>query len=213
LRGGREGGLAERAGSFYSQTMRRLLLAGAAAAAGGVYLGVVSGRLTVDVGWGRSRRRLGPLAVDVAAPRELVFDVVAAPYLGRTPHAMADKLRVVERGGDMVLAEHRTPVRRGVTASTLETVRFTRPERVDFRLVRGPVPHVVEEFVLREHGGGTRLHYDGELAADLWALGRWWGGVVGGRWEAAVAASLESIRREAERRAAVAARGQARPGS
>jgi hypothetical protein len=30
----------------------------------------------------------------------------------------------------------------------VETVRFTPPERVDFRLVRGPVPHVVETFLL-----------------------------------------------------------------
>jgi len=41
----------------------------------------------------------------------------------------------------------------------VETVRFTRPGRVDFRLVRGPVPHVVEAFVLTEQpdGAGTRL--------------------------------------------------------
>jgi hypothetical protein len=32
----------------------------------------------------------------------------------------------------------------------VETVRFTRPERVDFRLVRGPVPLVVEAFVISE---------------------------------------------------------------
>jgi hypothetical protein len=188
--------------------MGRRLLAGGALAAGGVYLGTVTGRLTVDLGWGRSRRPLGPLAVPITAPRELVFDVIAAPYLGRTPAAMAGKLRVVERGSDMVLAEHFTPVRGGVVASTLETVRFTRPERVSFRLVRGPVPEVVEEFILDEQDGGTTLHYQGELAADLWGLGRWWGGVVGRRWDAAVAASLASIRAEAERRVAVERRAR-----
>ena len=189
-------------------TRRVVLASGALAAAAGIgiYVGTATGRLTADLGWGRSRRALGPLLLDVAAPRELVFDVIAGPYLGRTPRAMADRLRVVERGGDMVLAEHRTPVRRGLVATTLETVRFTRPERVDFRLVRGPVPLGVEEFVLRDAAGRTRLEYRGELAADLWALGRWWGGVVARRWDAAVAASLDSIRQEAERRAA-AARG------
>src|SRR6266508_2896622 len=186
-------------------TRRVVLAGGALAAAAGVYVGAASGRLTVDLGWGRSRRALGPLLLDVAAPRELVFDVIPGPYLGRTPRAMADRLRVVERGGDMVLAEHRTTVRGGLVATTLETVRFTRPERVDFRLVRGPVP-VVEEFVLREAGGRTRLEYRGELAADMWALGRWWGGVVARRWDAAVAALLGSIQEEAERRA-TAARG------
>jgi hypothetical protein len=36
---------------------------------------------------------------------------------------------------------------------------------VDFRLLRGPVPHVVEAFVLSEQAGGagTRLAYDGEV--------------------------------------------------
>jgi hypothetical protein len=185
------------------------LIGGALAAAAGAYLGTVTGRLAVDLGWGRSRRSLGPLDVTITAPRELVFDVIASPYLGRTPAAMAGKLRVLERGSDMVLAEHYTPVRRGLMATTVETVRFTRPERVSFRLVRGPVPYVVEEFVLEEQDAVTTLRYHGELAADLWALGRWWGGVVGRQWNAAVAASLTSIAAEAERRAA--AKAAARP--
>jgi hypothetical protein len=183
---------------------RRLLVGGALAAAAGAYLGTVTGRVTVDLGWGRSRRPLGPLVVAIAAPRDLVFDIIAAPYLGRTPKAMADRLRVLERGDDMVLAEHDTPVRGGLVATTVETVRFSRPERVSFRLVRGPVPYVVEEFLLQERDGATTLHYRGELAADLWALGRWWGGVVGRRWDAAVAASLAKVATEAERRAAAA---------
>jgi hypothetical protein len=182
---------------------RRWLAGGALAAAAGVYVGTVTGRLTVDLGWGRSRRPLGPLTVTIAAPRELVFDVIAAPYLGRTPTAMAGKLRVLERGADMVLAEHYTPVGSGLVATTVETVRFTPPERVGFRLLRGPVPYVAEEFLLQEQAGATTLHYRGELAADLWALGRWWGDVVGRRWDATVAASLASIRGEAERRAAI----------
>ncbi|HET6750582.1 MAG TPA: SRPBCC family protein [Actinomycetes bacterium] len=188
---------------------RRMLVGGAVIAAAGAYLGTVTGRLTLDLGWGRSRRPLGPLAVTIAAPRELVFDVIAAPYLDRTPTAMAGTLRVLERGSDMVLAEHYTPVRRGLVATTVETVRFTRPERVSFRLVRGPVPYVAEEFVLEEGDGVTTLHYHGELAADLWAFGRWWGGVVGERWDAAVAASLAKIGAEAERRAAARDRARA----
>jgi len=183
---------------------RRRLLVGGALAAAGAYVGVVTGRVTVDLGWGRSSRLLGPLVVTIAAPREVVFDVIAAPYLGRTPMALAGKLRVLERGEDMVLAEHYTPVRGGLVATTVETVRFSRPERVSFRLVRGPVPYVEEEFLLQEQGGATTLRYQGELAADLWALGRWWGGVVGRRWDAAVAASLAGVGAEAERRAGAA---------
>ncbi|MEX2210368.1 MAG: SRPBCC family protein [Gaiellaceae bacterium] len=159
----------------------------------------VRGALTLDLGIGRTTRPLGPLTRQVAAPPETVFDVIARPYLERTPRALQDKLEVWERGSDMVLAAHFTPVGSTV-ATTLETVRFERPSRVTFRLVRGPVPHVAESFELRASGGGTELTWRGELGADLWVLGRWWGGRVARAWEAAVASSLETISAEAERR-------------
>ena len=167
----------------------------------GIYGLLARGGLTIDLGIGRSLRPLGPLTMAIAAPRELVFDVISAPYLGRTPRALEKKLRVVEQGEDMVLAEHFTDVGRLVT-TTLETVRFRPPSRVDFRLVRGPVPHVVEWFELREVDGGTELEYGGELGMDLWALGRWWADAVAARWEAAVQSSLDGVKAEAERRAA-----------
>jgi hypothetical protein len=174
---------------------------GVAAAAGvGTYLGLVSGAMPLDLGVGRRTRRLGPLTVDVEAPRELVFDVSAAPYAERAPRALREKVEVLERGSDMVLAAHRTPIRGGLVATTVETVRFTRPERVDFRLVRGPVPHVVERFELSESDGGTLLEYEGELGTDLWRLGQAWGDLVAERWERVVAASFEAIKAEAERR-------------
>jgi hypothetical protein len=167
----------------------------------GYYL-VVTGKLTVDTGWGRRTRPLGPFGVDVAAPAGAVFDVIAAPYLGRTPRAMAGKLKVLDRGTDMVLAEHYTHVHHGkLTAATLETVIFDRPRRIAFRLVRGPVPHITEEFTLTEQDGTTRLEYSGELGTDFAAAGQWWADRVAAAWEAAVRASFTSIRAEAERRA------------
>ena len=168
-----------------------------AAAAG--YRLVLRGGLAVDAGIGRRLRPLGPIAVEIAAPRKTVFDVIAAPYLGRTPRALEAKLDVLERGSDMVLAAHHTQVG-GRTVTTVETVRFTPPERVDFRLVRGPVPHVVESYELRAAAAGTELLYTGEIGADLWALGSWWARYVGGPWERTVAASLDRVRAEAERR-------------
>ena len=184
--------------------MTRFGTAAATVAAAGIgYHLLVSGALTLDTGWGRTRRPLGPFSVDIAADREVVFEIIASPYLGRVPRALADKVQVVERGADMVLAAHRTPVRTGLVATTLETVRFERPRRVDFRLVRGPVPHVVEHFLLESTGGGTRLTYGGELGADLWACGRWWGEQVARRWEATVRSSFDSIKTEAERRTAL----------
>ena len=190
---------------------RALRMAVAGGAAGGLalagYVGLVTGACPLDLGVGRRTRRLGPQEVRVRASREVVFDVIAAPYLGRQTRAMAEKIRVLERGADMVLAMHFTPVHGGrLTARTVETVRFTRPERVDFRLVRGPVPHVVEEFLLTEAGGGTLLEYRGEMAADLWSLGQRWSDLVAAGWERAVAESFRAVAAEAERRTAAARR-------
>jgi hypothetical protein len=191
--------------------IRRLLAAStvAAGAAAAGYVGLVTGACPLDLGIGRRARPLGPQHLEVAAPREAVFDLIAEPYLGRAPRALADRLRVLERGSDMVLAAHFTPLggRLGLVAQTVETVRFTRPERVDFRLVRRPVPHVVEAFTLTEQpdGAGTLVVYRGELAADLWRLGQWWSRLVAGRWEQTVAASLAAVKAEAERRAAASA--------
>jgi hypothetical protein len=161
---------------------------------------VIRGRLTLDLGVGRSLRPLGPMSVDVAAPRELVFDVAAAPYAERPPAELRGHVEVLERGPGMVLAAHRTPVGRTV-AVTVETVVLERPERIGFRLVRGPVPHVVEEFAFEETASGTRLTYRGELGTDLWALGNVWGNRVAPIWEDAVRRSLERIREAAETRA------------
>lgn len=180
--------------------MRTRTLAGVTGLGTLVWALLARGSLSVDVGVGRRYRPLGPVTVRIAAPRDVVFDVVSAPYLGKTPRALRAKVEVLERGEDMVLAAHHTRAY-GLTATTVETVRLERPERVHFRLVRGPVPHVVETFVLAEVGDDTELVYSGELGADLWALGRLWGAAVARTWEATVAASLDSIRAEAERRA------------
>jgi Polyketide cyclase / dehydrase and lipid transport len=179
--------------------------AAAAAAAGGLaglgYYLVVTGKLTIDTGWGRRVRPLGPFGVEVAAPAGTVFDVIAAPYLSRTPRAMSGKLQVLQRGTGMVLAEHYTPVHQGrLTAATLETVTFDRPHQIAFRLVRGPVPYITEEFALTEDDGLTRLEYSGELGTDFGIAGQWWADRVAAAWEEAVRSSFTSIRTEAERR-------------
>jgi polyketide cyclase/dehydrase/lipid transport protein len=185
--------------------MKRLLAlalagSGTAFALRRVYRLLASGSLTLDLGVGRRLQPLGPLERAIAAPPEVVFDVIAAPYLGRTPRALADKLEVWERGSDLVLAAHFTEVKCGTT-TTLETVRFERPDRIDFRLVRGPVPHLVESFLLRAVDVGTEFRWQGELGTDGWQLGGWWGRIVARAWTRAVEDSLRQIAAESERRA------------
>ena len=167
------------------------------------YVLTVRGALTLDLNLGRRTRSLGPIELDVQAEPETVFDVIAQPYLGKTPRAMEKKLEVLERGTDMVIAAHFTPVAGGLTATTVESVRFERPHVVAFSLLRGPVPYVRETFTLGAIEAGTRFTYAGELGADLWALGRWWGSMVAGPWERTVEASMQSIKVEAERIAQV----------
>jgi len=167
------------------------------------YRRLVAGDLVIDLSIGRSIRPLGPIDARIEAPRDLVFDVIAAPYLASPPSSLAEKIRVLERSDEMVLAAHRTPVRAGLVATTVETVRFEHPCAVHFRLLRGPVPHVIERFELTEDEDATRLHYEGELGADLWALGRLWGDLVASRWEEAVRGSLGEVTRIAQERAAL----------
>ncbi len=192
----------------YAAGLRRALGTAAVGAGGlAVCAMAATGALSLDLGWGRSRRRLGPQELEIAAPRSIVFDVIAGPYLHKTPRAMATKLEVLERGTDMALAAHFTPLLGSLKAVTVETVHFERPERVSFRLARGPVPEVRETFELCElDDARTRLVYRGELAADLWALGRAWGRVVARTWERTVAGSLNGVRAEAERIAGSASR-------
>lgn len=182
--------------------MKAVRIIGLGTLVGGIvggYVLTVRGALTLDLNVGRTLRPLGPLHLHIAADPETVFDVIAAPYLGKTPRAMERKLDVLERGTDMVLAAHYTPVAGGLTATTVETVRFQRPSVISFNLVRGPVPHVRETFQLDPAEGGTQFTYSGEIGADGWALGRWWAAIVAGPWEHTVQTSMDGIKAEAER--------------
>ena len=193
---------------------RRLALAagaltGLGAVGAGGFLGLVTGRVTIDLGVGRRTRPLGPLVVDIAAPRAVVYAAATAPYAPRQPRGMREKVQVLQRGDGMVLAAHYTPIgarggtrrARGLVAVTVEAVTFDPPARIGFRLVRGPVPHLTETFELTETHAGTRLSYTGELGTDLGPIGEHWGDLVARSWVATVAASLDDIHVESERRA------------
>lgn len=192
------------------------MLVGASAMAGAVgavgFFLASRGLMALDIGVGRSLHSLGPISVRIRAPRELVFDVISAPYLGKMPASMGGKIEILARHGDLVVASHRTPLPVG-DAITIESVELERPERVTFKLLRGPVPHVQEEFLLEDRDGETRFTYTGELAADLWALGRLYGGrIVKPKWEQVVRDSLAQVKAASEERAATQARRSGRSG-
>jgi hypothetical protein len=166
----------------------------------GMFLLLAMGRLHLDLGWGRSLHELGPVTIRIAAPRELVFEIISAPYLGRTPGGSG--IKVVARGDTIAVAAHHTKVH-FYTARTVEVVEFEPPTRVGFRHLTGPVPHAVEQFALAELDGATELRYEGELGIDFFVLGRiaarhW----VRPQWERAVREHLDDLRERAEQRAA-----------
>jgi hypothetical protein len=189
-------GLAIAAPWFAVVILVAILIAGAA----GAFFLLALGRLTLDLGWGRSVHELGPIVRRIAAPRELVFEILNAPYTTRAPRDSG--VEVLARGDSLVVAAHHTKVH-FYTARTVEVVEFEPPRRVGFRHLAGPVPHAVEQFTLEEFGDGTELRYGGEVGIDFFFLGmlaaRYW---VRPQWERVVGAHLDEVKDRAEQRAA-----------
>jgi hypothetical protein len=169
-----------------------VLVAGMAAG----FLLFAMGRLHLDLGWGRSFHELGPIEIRIAAPRDLVFQMIREPYLGHTPPDSG--IEVLARGRDLAVAMHHTKVH-FYTAITVEAVKFEPPDRIGFRHLSGPVPHASEKFVLEVTDGATELRYSGEVGIDFFFLGR----IAGRRWvrpqwEKAVRKDLKDLRQRAE---------------
>jgi hypothetical protein len=184
-----------------------VLVALVLASMAGMFLLLAMGRLHLDLGWGRSVHELGPIEIRIAAPRELVFEIVSAPYVGRTPAGSG--IDVIAKSDALVVAAHHTKVH-FYTARTVEVVEFQPPTRVGFRHVTGPVPYAVEEFTLADVDGDTELRYWGELGIDFFVFGRIAGrSWVRPQWERTVTEHLEDLKARAEARArAHAARAQ-----
>lgn len=169
------------------------------AAGAGLFLLLAMGRLSLDLGWGRSLHEVGPTTVRIDAPRELVFEIISAPYRGRAPGG--SEIEVLARSDRLAVAAHHSRVH-FYDARTVEAVELEPPGRVGFRHLTGPVPHAVEEFRLAEDDGSTILEYTGEIGIDFFALGRlaarhW----VRPQWERVVGEHLEDLKARAEERA------------
>jgi hypothetical protein len=164
----------------------------------GLFLALAMGRAHVDLGVGRSIHQLGPIITTIGAPREVVFETIAAPYLRRN---LVPGIEVLARSGRLVVARHETRVH-FYTAQTTEAIEFTPPRWVGFRHLSGPVPYALEEFALEETDAGTELRYSGELGIDFFILGRiagrYW---VRPQWEDVVSAHIEDVRQRAEAKA------------
>jgi hypothetical protein len=100
---------------------RRLAALVATAAAG--YVLVVRGVVTLDLGLGRRVRPLGPIRLEVAASPETLFDVIAGPYLAKTPRAMRSKLQLGQLWGQLVARTWERAVQRSLDVAHAEPQR------------------------------------------------------------------------------------------
>ncbi len=146
---------------------------------------------------GDPRFALPALDLDIDARPDLVYQLVAA--VGQGPDAA--HARVIERPSpDCAIVEFRTKIM-GREVRTLEEVRFIPPDRITYRLLRGPLPAVNEEFMIKPSDAGTRLQYSGSYVAHSpWPRTLFDRLVVPRLYRKAVWASMLGIKRAAEAR-------------
>ena len=112
------------------------------------------------------------------ADRRLVYQVLTAyGQSGLDGYST----RVMEDHGDRKLVEFHTPLKvhnRTHVARTVEWVRLTEPERIDFWLAAGyeeksiiALSLLEDAFVLEDRGGCTQMTYESRLAVQVPVIG------------------------------------------
>jgi hypothetical protein len=146
------------------------------------------------------RVRLRTRRVIVHAPRDLLFEVVAAD--GEVVERRSETELVVERKATR--RRRRTARFRRRPAATLLLVTLHPPERIDLRSLEGPMHRIEESITLSEPArGATQMTYRGRF----WTRGGPLGWLVGRARakrsiQRAVTERLQHHKRIAERRAA-----------
>ena len=113
---------------------------------------------------------LRPLAVEIAAPRELVFEIASAVD-AKLPNGPSHQASLVERNGEVMVVRYRLAGRRG-PVELLERVTLTPPQRIDYERISGPLDHVSEWLTFEEQGRRlTVVRYGGQVGRRLPLLG------------------------------------------
>ena len=103
--------------------------------------------------------KLKEQSVSVSAPRDLVFEVVAAAG------------KKIDATGTRSIVEFETAWR-GRTIKTVEEVELFRPDRISYRWIEGPLEGVEEDITFGETGAGlTLMSYRGTFRPQPGALG------------------------------------------
>lgn len=107
---------------------------------------------------------LRQIAVEIAAPRALVFEMAAAVN-GTLPESPPHTAELLERDGQTLLVRYRTPAIFTELVMN-ERVRLEPPERIDYEVLSGPMDHVREYLtfeMLDPHR--TRVTYGGQVGS------------------------------------------------
>ncbi len=110
---------------------------------------------------------VGPIAIEVAAPVGLVYQMLAA--IGQGAQRPGERAEILERDGDAIVADFWTtialPLGRSRVVRTREAVRLAPPDCIEYEHLDGPVRGLRESITIELLGERrSRLVYRGVFA-------------------------------------------------
>ena len=154
---------------------------------------------------------ISDVQVTIEAPRELVFEMAGAVG-GTLPGGPPHHAELISRDGDLLVVRYSAPPPFRFFGF-LEEVRLSRPSRIDYRVLKGPLDRV-EEWLLLDEAAARRtlVTYGGLVESRIPVIGSLVERLVAApayRWY--MRRTLAALKVAAERRASRSRRYAAAP--
>ncbi|MDP6454616.1 MAG: hypothetical protein QF898_15040 [SAR202 cluster bacterium] len=121
--------------------------------------------------------RLKDQSILIDAPREMIYQKMAAFNQGRYSDDSAEYSKITSRDGDSLVVEFK--IKAGIfTYKTVENITLYAPERITFDGVSGPLDYSYEEFVFEDVDGQTKLTHTGEILWKRFPFFGWLGTLI-----------------------------------
>jgi len=143
-------------------------------------------------------------SVTIAAPRELVFQMLSSFRRGRIQGDDSESSRLISEDGNTKVVEFRTKAG-PFTYTTLEEVKLFPPCRITFKHLQGPLHFSEEAFAFEEtEEGQTLMTHAGSFVWKRFPFLGWLGGVIYTRpmYHRVIRKHMAVVREAAEARAA-----------